>query len=117
MEDATGIDTCLSYVSILLSHLSLVPLFPVLGLLLSTSVSLKMVGKPGELYELLGVCFVLTCWSYPTSMLYSAKFLSHLGSEKRSSYVRASSAVPNNPALALYLASLSPSSSQACQLW
>ena len=29
--------------------------------LIMTSVSLKMVGKPGALYELLGVCFVLTC--------------------------------------------------------
>lgn len=59
-EDATGNDTCLRYVSILLSHLPLISSISYSWPLM-TSVSLKMVGKPGELYELLGVCFVLTC--------------------------------------------------------
>lgn len=66
VKDATRIDTCLGYVSIVLSHLSLIPSVSCPWPLTITSMSLKMVGKPGELYELLGVCFVLTCWSYPT---------------------------------------------------
>lgn len=75
VKDATGNDTCLRYVSILLSHLSLIPSISYSWPLIMTSVSLKMVGKPGALYELLGVCFVLTCWSYPTSMLNFANSL------------------------------------------
>lgn len=103
LKDTTGKDTCLRFVSVLPSH-SPFFLYPVLGLSLwLLCLSLNMFGKSGELYELLWVWFVLTCWSCPTSMFYSAKYPHVLNSGKRSSYIWASSAISNNPAQALHL--------------
>lgn len=88
--DAIWNGVCLRCVSTLPFHSPLILLLHVLGLILwFLCLSLNTCAKSGNHCALLGRWFVLTCWSHPASMLYSANYVDPTGalsSDKRSFY-------------------------------